>query len=85
MTTGRAAARSVAVADFNGDGKPDLAVVTIRVNNVSVLLGNGDGTFQLRRTSRGVGADGVAVGDFNGDGMPDLAVANTATTTYPYC
>src|SRR6266851_22740 len=37
---------SVAVGDFNGDGKPDLAVANDGSNNVSVLLGNGDGTFQ---------------------------------------
>src|SRR5260370_19627352 len=37
---------SVAVGDFNGDGKPDLAAANSSSNNVSVLLGNGDGTFQ---------------------------------------
>src|SRR5947209_8305615 len=37
---------SVAVADFNGDGKPDLAAMDQGNNNVSVLLGNGDGAFQ---------------------------------------
>ena len=37
---------SVAVGDFNGDGKPDLAVANYGSNTVSVLLGNGDGTFQ---------------------------------------
>ena len=36
----------MAVGDFNGDGKPDLAVANDGSNNVSVLLGNGDGTFQ---------------------------------------
>ena len=37
---------SVVVGDFNGDGKPDLAVANVYTNTVSVLLGNGDGTFQ---------------------------------------
>ena len=37
---------SVAVGDFNGDGKLDLAVANYESNNVSMLLGNGDGTFQ---------------------------------------
>ena len=70
----------MAVGDFNGDGKPDLVVTNQGSDNVSVLLGNGDGTFQGRMNfSAGSGADGVAVGDFNGDGMPDLAVANTAS------
>ena len=36
----------MAVGDFNGDGKADLAVANHGSNNVSVLLGNGDGTFQ---------------------------------------
>src|SRR5205807_9895351 len=40
----------VAVGDFNGDGKPDLAVANFNSNNISVLLGNGDGTFQAART-----------------------------------
>jgi len=46
-------------------------------NNVSLLLGNGDGSFQLTRHF-GVGnyPSSVAVGDFNGDGRPDLAVTN---------
>ena len=73
---------SVAVGDFNGDGKPDLAVANQRSNTVSVLLGNGDGTFQA---AVNYGADrnpnSVAVGDFNGDGKPDLAVANLNSDT----
>src|SRR5205823_1725651 len=42
--------RSVAVADVNGDGLPDLVVANARGNSVSVLLGNGDGSFQPQRT-----------------------------------
>src|SRR5712692_8185121 len=42
---------SGAVGDFNGDGVQDLAVANSNSNNVSVLLGNGDGSFQGRRTS----------------------------------
>jgi hypothetical protein len=37
---------AIAVGDFNGDGKPDLAVVDANSNEVSVLLGNGNGTFE---------------------------------------
>jgi hypothetical protein len=66
------------VGDFNGDGLLDLAVANYGPSpSVSVLLGNGDGTFQ---TARNFAAGGyprsVAVGDFNGDGVLDLAVAN---------
>jgi hypothetical protein len=67
----------VAVGDFNGDGKLDVAVTSFDFATVAVLLGNGDGSFQptvFYQTP--AGAISVAVGDFNGDGFPDLAVAN---------
>jgi hypothetical protein len=68
---------SVAVGDFNGDGTPDLAVTDNFGNSVSILLGQGDGTFRGPSSfSAGPNAISVAVGDFNGDGIPDLAVAN---------
>ncbi len=67
---------SVAVGDFNGDGRLDLAIANISSNDVSVMLGNGDGSFQAARNfPAGNYASSVAVGDFNGDGRPDLAVA----------
>jgi hypothetical protein len=70
------------VADFNGDGIPDLAVANLDSNNVSVLLGNGDGTFQTARNfSAGSGPFSVAVGDFTGNGVSDLAVANAGSDT----
>src|SRR5262250_2101754 len=70
----------VAVGDFNGDGVQDLVVANygdFDSGNVSVLLGNGDGTFQTAR-SLGAGSNpsSIAVGDFNRDGIQDLAVAN---------
>ena len=63
-------------ADLNSDGNPDLVTVNQYSNDVSVLLGNGDGTFQTP-TTYPVGLDpvAVAVGDFNGDNRSDLAVA----------
>ena len=68
---------SVAVGDFNGDGKQDLATANVGSNNVSVLIGDGAGGFSAA-TNFGVGTDpqSVAVGDFNGDGKQDLAVTN---------
>jgi hypothetical protein len=70
---------SVAVGDLNGDGHPDLAVATDgsedEYGGVTVLLGNGDGTFQEpKKYDLGVGFHSVAVGDLNRDGHPDLAV-----------
>ncbi len=67
---------SVAVGDFNGDGKPDLAVANEGSATVSVLLNLGDGGF-APQVAWATGPDpySVAVGDFNGDGHPDLAVA----------
>ncbi len=68
---------SLATADFNGDGIPDLAVANYSGGTVSILLGNGDGTFsQPAGITIGNTTFYVATGDFNGDGKPDLAVAN---------
>ena len=74
---------SVAVADVNGDGKPDLLVANEGSNTVGVLLGNRNGTFQTAVTygSGGLGAVSVAVADVNGDGKPDLLVANEGSNT----
>jgi uncharacterized repeat protein (TIGR01451 family) len=66
---------AIVVGDFNGDGKPDLAVGNSGSNNVSILLGNGDGTFQpAANFDAGISPSSIAVGDFNGDGKLDLAV-----------
>jgi hypothetical protein len=70
------------VADFNGDGKADLAVANAGSNTITVLLGAGNGNF-APPISPAVGTDPVfaAVGDFNGDGVPDLAAASNTTNS----
>jgi hypothetical protein len=68
---------ALAVGDFNGDGRPDLAVVTPGQGSVSVLPGDGKGGFGTAASYRaGAGPVAVAVGDFNRDGKPDLVVAD---------
>jgi hypothetical protein len=75
---------AVAVGDFNDDGKPDLAVtrmVNTGLENVSVMLGEGDGTFERPKNfgSGGLLPNAIVVGDFNRDGRLDLAVANSGS------
>jgi hypothetical protein len=68
---------SVAIGDLNEDGLPDLAVANFSSDNVSVLLGQGDGTFaSAQNFGAGDGTRSVAIGDLNQDGLLDLAVAN---------
>ncbi len=71
------APEAIAVGDFNGDGKLDLAVVNEGGNSLSILLGDGTGNFTLASSpATGSTPVSVAVGDFNGDGKLDLAVVN---------
>ena len=70
---------SVEVADFNGDGKPDLAVANEQSQDVTVLLGDGRGGLTAAQGSpfaAGQQPNDIAIGDFNRDGKPDLAFAN---------
>jgi uncharacterized repeat protein (TIGR01451 family) len=72
----------VVIADFNGDGKLDIAVANSGSANVSILLGNGDGTFKAAVNSpAGPSPQSLAVGDFNGDHKLDLIVVNPGDLT----
>ena len=67
---------NLAMGDLNGDRIPDLVVPNFNSTNVSVLLGNSDGSFQALQLfdSGGVGPFDAVVADFNGDGSNDVAV-----------
>lgn len=69
-------------ADFNGDGHVDICVANINTNNVSILLGNGDGTFGAQQVvSVGITPRGIAVLDVDGDGDIDIANTNASSGT----
>ena len=92
--SGASTATSVAVADVNGDGKPDLLVANACASNsdcshgsAGVLLGRGRGQFGPARLydSGGFTANSITVADLNGDGKPDLIVANCALGPHSSC
>jgi hypothetical protein len=67
--------QTVAVGDFNHDGKLDLVVENVSDNTVSVLLGNGNGTFQNAvNYATGLSPEAVTVGVFTGDGNLDIVI-----------
>lgn len=89
-SSGGYSALAVAVADLNGDGRPDIVATNLCssaancVDGVAaVLMGNGNGTFEaaVSYSTNGYGASSVAIGDVNGDGFPDLAIDNICKTS----
>jgi hypothetical protein len=74
--------QGIVTGDFNADGKIDLAVANSGDNTISILLGNGDGTFTAQTpVTAGTGPDWLVTGDFNEDGKEDLAVVNSGSDT----
>jgi hypothetical protein len=76
--------QAITVADFNGDGHPDLAVTNLGSNNVSILLGSAQGTFTAAANSPvyvGTEPFGITAGDFFGTHKLGLAVANYSDGT----
>ena len=70
------------VGDFNGDGKMDLAITNFNGASVSLLPGNGDGTFQTQTTfATGSTPQPATAGDLNEDGRLDLVTANLTDNT----
>ena len=69
---------SIAVADFNVDGVPDLVTANFMSSTGSVLIGMGDGRYEapINAGATGKNAYGTAAADFNGDGKPDFATGN---------
>lgn len=85
-------ASSLTVGDFNGDGRQDVATADGNTDVLSVLIGNGDGTFEAARQFAPAPRPGpgflvqplaIQVGDFNGDGNQDLATANRRPSDPP--
>lgn len=83
IATGKSPA-AITAADFDGDARPDLAVVNQADNTASIFLGRGDGSFVAApnpQIATGAGPAAVVSGDFNGDGRTDLIVADTSANS----
>ncbi|NJR37853.1 MAG: hypothetical protein HC781_02185 [Leptolyngbyaceae cyanobacterium CSU_1_4] len=79
--SGGSSAVAMVAKDFNGDGKLDVAIAHGNSNQVSLQLGNGDGTFSSGKAfTVGNQPNAIAAGDLNGDGKSDLVIANFGET-----
>ncbi len=73
---------ALAIGDFNGDGIRDVAVTNSSGLNISIFIGNGDGTFQSALpVGAGTHPNSIAIGDFNRDGIQDLAVTGSGNVS----
>jgi hypothetical protein len=80
FAAGTGALSYVVTADFNGDGRQDLAIANRETNSLSIFLGNGDGTFTAAAPlATGSAPVALAAGDLNGDGKVDLVAANNSS------
>jgi hypothetical protein len=73
--------QSFVLGDFNGDGKTDIAILCADGLQISILLGNGDGTFRTPVVTSipnpgALDLEGLQAGDVNGDGKTDLIFVN---------
>jgi len=82
--SGGESAASIAVADVNNDGNPDLLVANFASGTAGILMGIGNGTFQpaISDVSGGGFAQSIAVADVNRDRKPDIVVGNTNTSNF---
>lgn len=84
VAVGRHPYQRIRVRDVNGDGHDDIVSPNLDGDNVTILLGNGKGSFHEPAGSPfacGAAPFNVAIGDVDGDGHPDVAIVNSPSST----